>query len=65
MVGTAQARLCPPYGPYPCRACHIVASTISAARALGGWLPVDSIPSIFANASSCLRRNSLSLNHIA
>ncbi len=47
---------------YPRRACHIVASTISAARALGGWLPVDMIPSILANASICFRRNSESLN---
>ena len=52
-------------GSYPRRACHIVASTISAARALGGWLPVDMMPSILANASSCLRRSSAVAEHLA
>ena len=35
---------------------------MSAARALGGWLPVDMMPSILANASTCFRRSSLSPN---
>src|SRR5229473_2866382 len=43
------------------RAFRNVASTMSAARTLGGWLPVDMIASIFEKASTCRRRNGESL----
>src|SRR5258708_6879051 len=48
--------------PFGRRNFRIVASTISAARALGGWLPVDMIASIFAKASSCRWRNGESVS---
>ena len=56
LAGAVREPLRPIYG-IALRAFRIVASTISAARALGGWLPVDMIWSIFAKASSCFRRN--------